>query len=144
MLQNIMEVLNTSNEYYSMILAIITSFAFIYATIQCFFGLKLFKVIIAISGGLIGLFAGIKLGDLHDITILSYIFGAILAVIFVILAVKFYKVGVFLYGFGVGTILGIILSSFNLNYIIYSLLFGIVVGILSVIFLKPVIIAVSA
>ena len=113
---------------------------FIFNSIQCFFGYKLTKLWISISGfflfGLVGLGIGAASGGGETVII----WGLVLAIIGAFIAFKLYKIGIFLLGFIGGLILGILIF----NSISLGVLLGVMLGVLSFILTKPVIIISTA
>ena len=113
---------------------------FLFNSIQCFFGYKLTKLWISISGfflfGLIGLGIGAASGGSDE----AVIIGLVLAIIGAFIAFKLYKIGIFILGFIGGLILGILIF----NSISLGAVLGVMLGVLSFILTKPVIIVSTA
>lgn len=118
----------------------IATIAFLLNSIQCFFGYKLTKLWISISGfflfGLIGLGIGAASGSGDGAIVWALVFGIIGAFI----AFKLYKIGVFILAFIGGLILGILIF----NAISFGVVLGVILGVLSLILMKPVIIISTA
>lgn len=113
---------------------------FLFNSIQCFFGYKLTKLWISISGfflfGLIGLGIGVASGSKDGAIVWALVF----AVIGAFIAFKLYKIGIFILGFIGGLIFGILIF----NSISFGVVLGVTLGVLSFILIKPVIIISTA
>ncbi|NMF07117.1 hypothetical protein ACUH7Y_19300 [Clostridium beijerinckii] len=118
----------------------IAAIAFLFNTIQCFFGYKLAKLWISISGvllfGLIGFGIGVASGSKDGAIVWALVF----AIIGAFIAFKLYRIGVFILAFIGGLILGILLF----NAISLGVILGVILGVLSLILMKPVIIISTA
>ncbi len=133
---------------------LVASIQLVLFLVICFFGYRLLKKIITVAGALmgfiIGAIAGILLVDLFRFepwTILVTAFGFML--LFGFLAFKLYRLGIFLHYFLSGTLMfGVILAVFGVNsiWVVLGVAagFGIVLGILSLIYSKMYIIISSA
>jgi len=112
---------------------------------QCFFGYKLFKFWIGVIGFTIFGILGAMLGALSfdGSSIAAVLFGLVCGTLGALLAMKFYKLGVFIQCFGTGFILGLIFgfamemdgASFSL-----AIVLGIIFGAIGVVLTKPFII----
>lgn len=111
--------------------------AFIISILQCFFGYKLFKFWVAVTGFLtFGIIGGFAAGIAAENAGVGMFIGLACAVLGAFIAFKLYKVGVFLLCGSMGFLLGYIL----IENPIFALIFALVIGVLSVYFVKPVII----
>lgn len=113
---------------------------FLFSSIQCFFGYKLTKLWIAISGfflfGLIGLGIGIASGSKDGAIVWALVF----AIIGAFIAFKLYQIGVFILAFIGGLVMGVLIF----NAISFGVVLGVILGVLSIILMKPVIIISTA
>lgn len=113
---------------------------FIFNSVQCFFGYKLTKLWIAISGFFLFGLVGLGIGSVNGGGETVIVWGLILAIIGAFIAFKLYKIGIFILGFIGGLIFGILVS----NSISLGVILGIMLGVLSFILTKPVIIISTA
>lgn len=111
--------------------------AIIIGIIWCFFGFKIFRIIVALSSFIIGAFAGI-IGAAYiiDNIAVATAAGVVIGVIFAILAVKIYFVGLFLNGFLYGFFIIYILTEAT----VYAVLAGVILGVVVAAFRKSTII----
>ena len=112
----------------------------------CFFGLKIVRVLAAVSGIVIGvLIGGLIAGaaGLSGIAAGTAVVGC--GIVLAVLGAAVIKVGIFLWGFlaGVGVAAGILVPDGMILYIV-CLCIGVVVGIISVVISEPLVIIVSA
>lgn len=116
-----------------------------FGVMQCYFGYKVFKILMAITGffvggGIGGVIGGIiisETGGGGGIVVLLAIIGGIVGVL---VAVKVYFLGIFLYGFAIGFIIIAIID----GNMAMSAVIGIIFGVLLVIFDRLLIIILSA
>lgn len=119
---------------------------------NCFFGYKIFRVLLSISTGLVGGVIGIVLGlACTDMSVPGAIVGFIIgAALFGALAWFLYKVFIFVQsfftGFGIGFVVGVLLSGFeSLTLgIVLGVILGIALGVLVIIFERIVIMATTS
>ncbi|MSU47404.1 MAG: TMEM198/TM7SF3 family protein [Lacunisphaera sp.] len=108
----------------------ISAGAIAWGILDCFFGYRVFKVTLAVLGGLIGVLAaqatGLAFGFGHRAEIVAMIAGGLLGAG---LAFLLYIAAVFVAGLGFGATLGILLLS-NYNHMV-ALLTGCVLGVIS-------------
>lgn len=97
--------------------------------LDCFFGYRVFKITLAVVGGLVGLAAGhgaaIALGLGETAELVSMVVGAVVGGV---LAFMLYIAAVFIAGFGFGATLGMLLLA-NYQHMV-SLLVGVITGII--------------
>lgn len=100
-----------------------------WGVIDCFFGYRLFKVTLALLGGLIGAalghFVAVRLGATPPVEIGAVIAGAVVGGL---LAFLLYIAAVFVAGFGFGATLGLLLLA-NYHHMV-ALLTGLVLGVI--------------
>jgi hypothetical protein len=126
--------------------AFIIAVSMITSVLQCFFGYKIFKFWIGVQGfilfGLIG--AGLGYLAFKGQMGLVILFGIILGGLGAFLAMKLYKIGVFIQCFGTGLIFGILLgiaATLDAGQMAaMAIVFGTLLGIIGVILIKPLII----
>lgn len=123
----------------------------LFGVAYCFFGYKIYRVLLAISGGLIGglitaIVAGICFEALPAVFI-GFFFGAAL---FGILSWFIYKVflfiGAFVFGMTVGLIGGLLITEFKAPVvgIVIGIMLGIVCGVLVIVFERIYLIATTS
>lgn len=114
--------------------------------ILCLFGLKLMRVLAAVAGLCIGVAIGIPIAQLIGLEGIA--FGGVMLACGVVLAVLsciFYKAGVFLWAFIAGTIIGaVFLSPDSILMAVICLVIGLIVAVITVIFLEPLVIIISS
>jgi hypothetical protein len=107
----------------------ISAGAIAWGVLDCFFGYRVFKITLAVVGGLIGLAAGhgaaTALGLGETAGLVSMVVGAVLGGV---LAFMLYIAAVFVAGFGFGATLGMLLLA-NYQQMV-SLLVGVITGII--------------
>lgn len=107
--------------------------------VNCFFGYRLFRIMVAVIGGMAGAAVGLTVGLILDRHGLALLLMAGLAVLFAVLAFRVYQIGVFLY---CGALPGVAAALF------LGPLFGVVafvaLGVLGVMLARPYLIGVSA
>jgi hypothetical protein len=107
----------------------ISAGAIAWGLLDCFFGYRVFKITLAVVGGLVGLAAGhgiaaaLGLGD--TAVLVSMVVGAVLGGV---LAFMLYIAAVFIAGFGFGATLGMLLLA-NYQQMV-SVLVGVITGII--------------
>ena len=109
----------------------------------CFFGFKLTKLFIAICGfaigAVIGLILSLEIDESYALLLIP-----VCAIVLAILSYKLYKVGVFVISFLNGASIGLIVSLMLTHDLesasIIAFIIGLIVGIVSVVFIKPVLI----
>jgi hypothetical protein len=115
--------------------------------LYCFFGYRLFKIILGIAGFIwgAGLVGGVVF-TLTQSTLIAIIAGVLGGVLFAVLAVVLYYIGVFILGAYLGGALGIfIMAFFGLATPVWLLLvLAIAGGVVAVIFKRFMIIVASA
>jgi len=121
----------------------------VWACANCFFGYRIFRIVLVIQGVLIGgLFGAIIIGLMAQ-SKGGIIIGAILgAVIGGLINWYLYMIGVFLMSFGTGFTIGTVLlllltKSVGIAFVM-GLILGLVAGVLSCMFLVPVVIVITA
>lgn len=156
--ENVLDMLVNSGEFqqiFDMVKGVITPFLLpvvLLGVANCFFGYKIFRVLLAINTGIVGGVIGIVLGLIcTDASAGGAVVGFILgAALFGTLAWFLYKVFIFVQafstGFSVGFLIGILLSKFqNLTLgIILGIVLGIALGVLVIIFERIVIMAITS
>lgn len=115
--------------------------ALLYNLATCFFGYRMFKVMVAIIGGLIGFVIGLVIGVAADAnSTVTLLIAAASCVLFAFLAFKLYKIGVFFYcGILGASLLTLITGSGTAGFIAF-----IVFGVLGVILTRPYIVGITA
>ena len=126
---------------------VFTAFGALYALANCFFGYKLQRVWIALTGFLIGLAAGFAGGvalKLHAGAAL--LIGVALGLVLALLANKAYRVGIFIFcGLAVfGVAVGLVPAAYQWLGILLGVAGGIAAGVLAVKFLRPAVILSTA
>lgn len=134
-----------TNQYSSFFAALVG----VFAIAQCFFGYKLLRVFIAVETFLIGIVVGGVVGhSLGLVTGLCVIIALICAVIFACVSFKIYLAGVFLTTAGIGCVLtyaaAVSLLQLKVASLIMGIVFGIVVGLIAVRFVRPVVIILTS
>jgi hypothetical protein len=127
-------------------MAIILAIGAIFLCLQCFFGYRIFKFWIGVQGfilfGIIGIVI-VYLSFKGEVE-LTLILGLVLGVLGALLAMELYKIGVFLQCFWTGSIIGVLIGKLvelDMGQTVYiSVSFGIILGIIGVILIKPIII----
>lgn len=117
----------------------------ILAAIPCFFGYRLYRIFIAVSGFITGALIGGLLGLLTSggEPGLAIIVGLLFGVLGAFLAYRLYKLGVFLTCFSTGALLGFCIGLLTKQVgfgIVLALICGILLGVLGVKLTKPVIV----
>jgi hypothetical protein len=127
-------------------MSIILAIGAIFATIQCFFGYRVFKFWIGVQGFILFGIIGTVLGYLSfkDEIELYLIMGLILGGLGALLAMGFYKLGVFLQCFWTGSFLGILIGlvgQVDMEHTAnLAIIFGTGIGIIGILLIKPLII----
>ena len=151
--ENILDMVVDSGEFqqlFDMVKGVITPLLLpmvLLGVANCFFGYKIFRVLLAISTGSVGGIVGIVLGLIcTDASVGGAVVGFILgAALFGGMAWFFYKVFIFIQsfstGFGVGLLVGLLLSKFKTFTlgVILGIILGIALGVLVIIFERIVI-----
>lgn len=130
-------------EFFQELRAILIILALILGGIQCFFGHKLFRVMTAIIGFLVGGIIGIAIGAIIAEEIGAVICFLVLGALGAVLSYTLYKLGVFIVCFGSGAMIGLLLAMAMGNedaFIPLMAILGLLMGILGVILTKPLII----
>ena len=110
---------------------------FLFAALQCFFGYKLLKLCIQVCGFFsFGIFGGVIAKNFTDSQVVITIISLLFALLGTFIAFKLYKVGVFILCGSMGFLLGYVV----MQNVLLGIIIAIIVGTLSVIFLKPVVI----
>ena len=122
----------------------------VFALLACFFGYKLSKFIISVSGFLLGAAIGLVVCALYLetdhavvwITVISLIIG----ISFALLAFKLYRIGVFLYClfFTCNTVYLLFPAGMRTPALILGIIIGIIAGVLSFRFLRELMILITA
>lgn len=116
------------------VIAIVT---FLFTSLQCFLGYKMFKFWVAVCGfftfGIMGVVVSNTISD--NVGMVMFI-GILSASLGAFIAFKLYKVGVFILCGFMGFLLGCVLT----QTVIFGIILALVLGVLSVFFVKPVII----
>lgn len=114
---------------------------FLISMIQCFLGYKLTKLWVTISGfflfGIIGAAAALSIGPFDGKSVIIILLSAFSGAA---IAFSLYKIGIFVLGACSGFMMGVLI--FN-NYD-FGIILGIIIGILVLIFMKPIIIISTA
>lgn len=126
-------------------IAIIIAVGAIFATIQCFFGYRVFKFWIGVQGfilfGLIGIVIGYS--SFEDEIELCLVMGLIVGGLGALLAMGLYKLGIFLQCFWTGSFLGMLIGlvgQVDMEHTAnLAIIFGIGIGIIGVLLIKPLI-----
>lgn len=127
-------------------IGIIIAIVSIFALVQCFFGYRVFKFWIGIQGFILFGIVGIAFGYLSfkEEIILCLVMGLISGGVGALLAMGLYKLGVFLQCFWTGSFLGIligVIGQVNIGHTVnLAIIFGIGVGIIGILLIKPLII----
>lgn len=112
----------------------------------CFFGLKLYRVLAALTGLVLGIVIGTVAAfgiGLSGMAIAGVIIGC--GIVIAILACIFYRVGLFFWAFAIGTSIGtMILKPSTLILVLICLAIGLVAAILTAIFWRPLVVILSA
>jgi hypothetical protein len=115
--------------------------------IECFFGYRIFKIILGITGFLVGAFLGVILASASSQSqVIVLLAGLVGGIVGAVLAVVFYFIGIFLIGAVVGAVLGYVLFgliSTNPQSVVILIL-AVIAGIVAVIFQKFMIIVSTA
>ena len=122
---------------------------FVISAVGCFFGYKLTKVYVAICGFLLGFTAGVFIGTVAEIPLLTLPLGFILAIVSAIISLKVYKMGVFLSAFLIVglSVAGLYMALIDQNLevaLIIGATAGIIAGIIAVIITKPLLIIMTS
>lgn len=108
--------------------------------VECFAGFKIMKAIMAIWGFFIGAMLGVVVGVVSESTVLGFVLVIIFGVVLAVLSFKLYLAGVFiLTAFFTAVALYIMFEN-----IFIALLLAVGVGMLSIFFVKPVVIITTA
>lgn len=111
--------------------------------IECFFGYRIFRILTAIMGFVVGAAIGGLLGAAASGTTAAIVFGLLLGILGAYLAYILYKLGVFIICFAAGAALGAALglaSGDTSTAITFAAVIGLILGVLGVILTKPLII----
>ena len=143
----IAELLQTVSETFSNILL---GCSIVFALLACFFGYKLSKLIISLSGFILGAVIGLVVCALYLetdhtvvwITVISLIVG----ILFALLAFKLYRIGVFIFClfFTANTVYLLFPAGMHTPALILGIIAGIIAGILSFRFLRELMILFTA
>lgn len=115
--------------------------------VVCFFGYRIFRILIAAFGFAIGAAAGGVLGYIMMREIGAILVGLLLGLLLGWLAHKLYKLGVFVLCFGAGAMLGAalgLMAGSPSTVLAFAGIAGIALGVLGVILTKPIIITATA
>lgn len=145
----LMDMVNRVNQATAIVISIVSAIIAIGLLINCFFGYKLIRLQIAISGFFMGAIIGAVLGAIladgsfNGLAFLLILVGGILGVK---LAFTFYKIGIFLYAATVPTIFGVLLGGLadNIALEAVGVLIGCIFGVLGVLLSRPYLIAITA
>lgn len=157
-IENVLDMLVNSGEFqqiFDMVKGVITPFlipVLLIGVANCFFGYRIFRVLLAISTGLVGGVVGIVLGlACTDMSAGGAVIGFVIgAALFGALAWFLYKVFIFVQsfftGFSIGFVVGVLLSGFESLTLgaILGVILGIVLGVLVIIFERIVIMATTS
>lgn len=120
--------------------------AVVIGLILCFFGLKLLRVLAAVAGLCVGMAIGIPAAQLIGLEGIA--FGAVMlacGVIIAVLTCKFYRVGIFLWVFIIGSLMGaLFLAPESIVTSIICLAIGLIAAVVTVIFIEPLVIVISS
>lgn len=122
---------------------LIIGFSIITGVIQCFFGYRLFKIILALTGFLVGGALGASIGfAISQETAVALLAGIVGGFIGAALLVALYYVGVFLIGVFLGGILGMVLYAMvnSEPQPAVVLILAIIAGVVALIFQRVMII----
>jgi hypothetical protein len=136
-----MDIENTIYQLGTAIAGFMAVIAIVFGALECYFGYKLFKIVMGITGFFVGCGLGFLLGFAiitqsgggGGIAVILALIGGIVGAI---IAVKVYFIGLFIYGFSIGFIIVMILEGAP----IVAILLGIVIGVVHVIFSRLLII----
>ncbi len=120
--------------------------AVVIGLILCLFGLKLLRVLAAVAGLCVGMAIGIPAAQLIGLEGLAF-GGVMLAcgVIMAILTCKFYRVGIFLWVFIIGALMGaVFLAPENIVTVIICLVIGLIAAVITAVFIEPLVIVISS
>lgn len=123
--------------------AIVICVALLVGAVQCFFGYKLFRVMTAIIGFIVGGIIGAALGYVMLEEVGMFLGLLVLGILGALLAYTLYKVGVFIICFGAGAVLGLLLAMMMDDSSMmapFMTIVGLVFGVIGVILTKPLII----
>lgn len=116
------------------VIAIVT---FLFTSLQCFLGYKMFKFWVAVCGFFtFGIMGGVVSNTISDNVGIVMFIGILSALLGAFIAFKLYKVGVFILCGFMGFLLGYILT----RTVTLGIIMALVLGVLSVFFVRPVII----
>lgn len=163
---NAVDILSQIVDYLESFLNVISFIVFIVGVIQCFFGYKIEKFIIALSGFITGSMMGLVIGvfigtkiDIQTVDGLSSVAGFIIfvmiisGIIGVLISYNVYQIGLFLIGFSGVYIISLLFSLASIllsgddsiaGAVISALIPAIIAGCIVVKFNKPVIIIYTA
>lgn len=131
---------------YDGVIAAIGVIGLISGAIQCFFGYRIFRVIISVIGFVVGALIGALIGVAASEVALAVILAIAIGALGAWLALKLYKLGVFIVCFAAGALLGAafgVMAGDAAVAVVLAGLFGIALGVLGVIFTTPVIILIT-
>ncbi|MBU3161104.1 DUF4203 domain-containing protein [Clostridium frigoris] len=114
------------------IIAVVT---FLFTSLQCFLGYKLFKIWVTVCGFFtFGILGGLISNTISNNAGIIVFIGTLSALLGAFIAFKFYKVGAFILCGFMGFLLGYVLT----QTVILGIIMALILGVLSVFFVKPV------
>ncbi len=126
---------------------ILAAIVIIFGVLFCFFGYRLFKVILAIVGFIFGfvLTAGI-LYKFTNLTLISGLVGIVGGLIFAVLAFYLYFIGIFILGAYLGIVVWSVISSVTGIVLPFwvAIVLAVLLGVLALVFQKFMIIVTTA
>ena len=125
------------NNVIQQVTGILGAVAIVIGALECYFGYKIFKIQVAIIGFLLGFAIGVfGAGILADSPGLGILAGIILGVLFVVLSLKVYFAGVFLFVGSMGFLIGFLTS----QNVWFGVILGVTFGVLGAFAAKHIII----
>ena len=116
------------------ILRVFACISFIIAAVECFAGYKIMKAMIAVWGFFIGLAVGVMAGVATDSALLAIFLIVVLGGALAFLSFKFYLAGVF----ALNAILSGLAFYIVFTNVLLAILFGGLIGLMSIYFVKPI------
>ena len=122
------------------IIRLFAAISLIIGAIECFAGFKIMKAMMAIWGFFVGAMVGVVIGVVSDNTIIGVVVVVLLGGILAVLSYKLYKAGIFILTAFLSAVAAYIIS----ESLWVSAVLAVVVGVLAILFIKPVVIGTTA
>lgn len=122
------------------IIRLFACISLVIGAVECFAGFKIMKVMLAIWGFFIGAMLGVIIGVAAQNTILGFAAVIIIGTALAVLSFKLYLAGIFI----LTAFLTAVALYIMLENIFIAVLFAVLIGALSVFFVKPVVIITTA